>query len=136
MSLQKQLVMLLQKIRMLQRQTKKQKTGKSDISWQNKDITSKVLAEAFKGKSFEVYGVKDSEIVEAGPTNLPAIEANELRMDNLFEFKNGSLGIVDYESTYDEENKVKYLSYVARIVRRIYNERKRFVPIRIIIIRP
>ena len=111
-----------------------EKTGERDISWQNKDILSKVLGDAFKGKSLAVYGVENSEIVDVKPTNLPAIEVNELRMDHLFEFEDGSLGIVDYESSYTEENKVKYLNYVARLSKRIYNDYGRFIPLRVIII--
>ena len=111
-----------------------EKTGERDISWQNKDILSKVLGDAFKGKSLAVYGVENSEIVDVKPTNLPAIEVSELRMDHLFEFEDGSLGIVDYESSYTEENKVKYLNYVARLSKRIYNDYGRFIPLRVIII--
>ena len=43
-------------------------------------------------------------------TSLPAVKANELRLDNLFELADGSVAIVDYESVYDEEDKVKYLN--------------------------
>ena len=54
------------------------------IAYQNKDITSKVLAENFKGKSLRVYGINVPKIVQVLPTNLPQIEANELKIDNLF----------------------------------------------------
>ena len=92
----------------------------AEISWHNKDIMSKVLTETFKGKSFNVYGIQNADIVDVRPTNLPAVEANELRLDHLFEFSDGSMGIVDYESDYREENKVKYLNYIARLLKRIY----------------
>ena len=105
-----------------------------EIAYQNKDITAKTLADQFKGKTFSVYGVDVPEIVDVEPTNLPEIEANELRLDNLFRLKDGSFAIVDYESSYDEENKVKYLGYIARVTKRIYNDHKRFIPIRVIII--
>ncbi len=104
------------------------------IAWQNKDIVSKLLAEQFKGKTFAVYGIDVPKIAEAKPTNLPAVEANELRLDNLFYLIDGSVAFVDYESRYSEENKVKYLGYLARIVKRLYNELKRIPLIRIIII--
>ena len=64
---------------------KRKKKMDSAVAWQNKDIVSKVLAEEFKGKSFSVYGIDVPEILRASPTNLPAIEANELHMDNLFQ---------------------------------------------------
>ena len=51
-------------------------------------------------------------------TSLPAVKANELRLDNLFELADGSVAIVDYESVYDEEDKVKYLNYLTGIVNR------------------
>ena len=79
------------------------------ISWQNKDVVAKSLAERFRGKTFSVYGIDVPEIVDVLPTNLPEVEANELRLDNLFLLKDGSYAIVDYESVYSEENKIKYL---------------------------
>ena len=81
----------------------------TSVAWQNKDITSKILAQEFGGKSFAVYGIDIPAVERAEPTDLPAIEANELRMDNLLTLADGSLAIVDYESGYLAENKVKYL---------------------------
>jgi len=54
------------------------------IAYQNKDITSKILAEKFTGKSLNVYGFNLPKIKEVLPTNLPAIQEDELRLDNLF----------------------------------------------------
>ncbi len=105
-----------------------------DVAYQNKDITSKILAEEFKGKSFAVYGVDIPKIVSVEPTNLPAIEANELRMDNLFFLEDGSYLLVDYESVYDEANKIKYLGYVVRVSQRLYNKLKRYPRIRMLVI--
>ena len=39
------------------------------IAYQNKDITSKFLAENFKGKTFRVYGLELPEIKNVLPTN-------------------------------------------------------------------
>ena len=75
------------------------------------------MAEEFKGKTFAVYGIDVPKIKRVGPTNLPAIEVNELRLDNLFELEDGSYAIVDYESRYAEENKNKYLGYIARMLK-------------------
>ena len=36
--------------------------AEADIAYQNKDITSKMLAENFKGKSFRVYGLDLPEV--------------------------------------------------------------------------
>ena len=98
----------------------KQKNQKPDsvISYHNKDIVSKLFGEKLKHKSFEVYGLKIPEITEVLPTNLPAVEANEMRLDNLFRLKDNSLALVDYESTYDYEDKIKYLNYIVRTLKR------------------
>ena len=93
-------------------------TKKSPIAWQNKDITAKYFGEHLKGKSFAVYGLKLPKITEVQPTNLPAVEANELRLDNLFLLEDNSLALVDYESTYADSNKIKYLNYIVRTLKR------------------
>jgi len=115
------------------------KEGKTEemsqgIAYQNKDIASKILAEKFTGKSLNVYGFNLPKIKEVLPTNLPAIQADELRLDNLFLLEDGSLAIIDYESTYKEENKVKYLNYVARIANQYYSNYKTNLNIRILVL--
>ena len=104
------------------------------IAYQNKDIASKILSEQFRGKSFSVYGIDLPEIEDIRPTNLPAVEADELRLDNLFLLADGSYVFVDYESEYREKNKCDYLKYFARITERLYNEYGRFVPLKLVII--
>lgn len=113
---------------------KEKEDAKSLIAYQNKDITSKVLAGLFKGKSFRVYGLDLPRIIRAEPTNIPAITANELRLDNLFQLADQSVAIVDYESKYKKEDKVKYLNYVTGIVNRYRNEKKECPLLRVIII--
>ena len=66
----------------------------------------------------DVYGLHVPKIVRLLPTNLPVIEANELRMDNLLELEDGSVGILDYESHYSEADKAKYLSYISRVYKK------------------
>ncbi len=106
----------------------------SDIAYQNKDIVSKVMAEEFEGKSFAVYGIDIPKIIKVEPTNLPAIEANELRMDNLFLLEDKSYALVDYESDYKQENMYKYMGYVVRASKRLYNNLGVFPKIRMIVI--
>ena len=89
-----------------------------EIAYQNKDITSKLMAETLKGKSLAAFGLPELKIVDILPTNLPVIESNELRLDNLFLLSDGSLAIIDYESSFSRENFVKYLNYIARVIRR------------------
>lgn len=74
------------------------------------------------------------EIVEILPTNLPAVEANEMRLDNLFRLKDGTIVIVDYESTYSYADKIKYLNYVARTTKRYGLSEKQNQPVRMIVI--
>ena len=93
-----------------------------DIAYRNKDITSKILGEKLKHKSFAAYGLHTPKILQVLPTNLPAVEANELRLDNLFLLEDGSLAMVDYESDYRYEDKVKYLNYLARAIKRYIQE--------------
>lgn len=93
-----------------------------NIAYQNKDITSKIFADNFKEKSLSVYGLDIPKIVQVLPTNLPVLEVNELRIDNLFLLEDGTIAIIDYESTYSKKNKLKYLNYITRVVKRYQKE--------------
>ena len=104
------------------------------ISWQNKDIISKAFAENLKGKSLEVYGIHVPEVEEVLPTNLPSIQANELRLDNAFRFKDQSIGLIDYESAYSENDKLDYIDYLSRVLRYYRKEWKREITVRMIVI--
>lgn len=113
---------------------KKTASDNTEIAYQNKDITSKMLAENFKGKTFRIYGLDLPEIRQVLPTNLPAVKANELRLDNLFELADGTVAVVDYESDYDEADKVKYLNYLTGIANRYLQEKKKCPVLRMIVI--
>ena len=89
-----------------------------EIAYQNKDVASKVTGEALLGSSLAPFGLPHIKIVDVLPTNLPAIESNELRLDNLFLLEDEAVAIIDYESAYSRENFVKYLNYAARVVKR------------------
>ncbi len=105
------------------------------IVYQNKDVMSKHFGEHLKDKSLEVYGFKDiPRIVDVRPTNLPEVEANELKVDNLFLLEDSSIAVIDYESHYSRENIVKYLGYVARIVKRWYSDHGELPKLRLLII--
>lgn len=108
--------------------------GATAVAYQNKDITSKILGESLKNKSFAAYGLNIPRIVDVLPTNLPVIEANELRIDNLFLLEDGSLALVDYESTYADIDKIKYLSYIIRTLKRNMKADKIPKKIRMIVI--
>lgn len=94
----------------------------NDISYQNKDIASKIFAEKFKGKSLHVYGIDLPPVKQVLLTNLPDIQANELRLDNLFLLEDNTFLIIDYESTYKNRNKIKYLKYVVKVLEMYCNE--------------
>ena len=119
------------------RQTHKKKPvpakGKG-VAYQSKDIISKELAESFKGKAFRVYGLDLPEIRTVLPTNIPTIRANELWLDNLFELADSTVAIVDYESEYKKEDKIKYLNYIGRVIKRIYADTGEIPLIRMIVI--
>ena len=90
--------------------------------------------ENFKGKSFRVYGLDLPEVRKVLPTNIPTIKANELRLDNLFELADGSVAIVDYESEYCNDDKVKYLNYLTGIANRYLKEKKKCPMLRMVVI--
>lgn len=106
-----------------------------DIAYQNKDITQKFSAELLKNKSLAVYGLPDIYIKDLLPTNLPAVEANELRMDNLFVLGDDTLALIDYESSFGKKDVIKYVNYIARILKRYESDTgKKFPYLHLIII--
>ncbi len=109
-------------------------TGTRGIAYQNKDIVCKILAERIRGKDLSVLGLDLPRIADIRPTNLPAVELNELRMDNLFLLEDKSYVLVDYESEYSGKNKLKYMGYIARLSRGLYNENNEFSRIHLVII--
>lgn len=117
-----------------QERPRKQNRKPVDIAYQNKDITSKFLAENFKGKTFSVYGLNLPAITQVLPTNIPTVKTNELRIDNLFELADNTVALVDYESEYDQSDKVKYLNYLAEIANRYLKEKQACPNIRMIVI--
>ena len=95
---------------------------KNEITYHNKDVLSKILAENFKDKSLKVYGIDVPKIKQILPTNLPQIQVNEMRIDNLFLLEDDSIAIIDYESDVKWENHLKYLNYIVRILERYKKE--------------
>lgn len=96
---------------------------KSQIAYQNKDIVSKLFGEQMKGKSLSLFGLNTKlKVIDIRPTNIPVVQAKELRMDNLFELEDGSLAILDYESDDKEANFVKYGYYILNVINRYLKE--------------
>ena len=104
------------------------------IAYQNKDIEFKILSEAYKERSFDAYGLKLPRIKAVLPTNLPAVSANELRMDNLFLLEDRTYALVDYESENDVEDRIKYMNYISRIAQKYYTEHGKVPVIRMVVI--
>ena len=104
------------------------------IAYQNKDIASKVFMESFGQKSLKVYGLDLPRVKCLLPTNLPAIEANELRLDNLLLLEDDSIAILDYESIYSAADMIKYAKYLVRVADRYVKDRKPIPTLRFIVI--
>ena len=95
------------------------------IAYQNKDIVSKLFGEQMKGKSLSLFGLNTNlKVIDIRPTNIPIVQAKELRMDNLFELEDGSVAILDYESQFKETNFTKYGYYIMNVINRYLNEGK------------
>ena len=77
------------------------------VAYQNYDIVLKKCGESFKGKTFRAFGLELSKVRQVMPVNIPAVKANELRIDNLFELEDDTVAVVDYESSYEKSDKVK-----------------------------
>ena len=95
------------------------------IAYQNKDIVSKLFGEQMRGKSLSLFGLNTNlKVIDIRPTNIPIVQAKELRMDNLFELEDGSIAILDYESQFKETNFTKYGYYIMNVINRYLNEGK------------
>lgn len=107
---------------------------KSPITYHNKDVISKIFGENLKEKSLDVYGIDIPKIKAVLPTNLPVVEANEMRLDNIFQLEDDSIALINYESKYEYADKIKYLNYVIRTLKRNELIGKLNKPIRMIVI--
>ena len=111
--------------RMEEKDTNKKKDTDATIAYQNKDIVSKLFGDRMKGKSLSLFGLgSDLKVVDVKPTNIPIVQARELRMDNLFELEDGSVAILDYESAYKKANFTKYGRYIMDVIDRYLREEK------------
>ncbi|MDO5426167.1 MAG: hypothetical protein Q4F41_20935, partial [Eubacteriales bacterium] len=86
------------------------------------------MTDTLKNQTLAPFGLPHIRIRDALPTNLPAIEANELRLDHLFLLEDGSLAIIDYESTFSKHDIIKYINYIARILKKYVSEHTGNIP--------
>ena len=112
------------------------KTNNNDIfiTHNFKDITSKFLAQLFKGDSLRTYGFQVPKVESLEPTELPAVMVNDLRVDNLFKFEDDTYALVDYECDYNIKDKFKYHNYLVRIASEYYNNTNKIIKIRMLVI--
>ena len=92
------------------------------IVYQNKDVLLKILAENYKNKSLSAYGLKLPPIKELLPTNLPVIQVDEKRSDNIFLLEDGRILILEYESDVKQKNLLKYGHYAFRVSEAYYGK--------------
>ena len=88
----------------------------------DKDALHKVLAQAYKGKSFAVLGIKLPPIREL----LPAIPLRDGFIDSLFLLEDGTYAVVEYASGCHKTDMVKYTQHLAEIMERYDKEDGRF----------
>ena len=86
------------------------------IVYQNQDVLLKIMSENYQDVSLEVYGLTLPRIMRMLPTNLPNISLDEKRADNVFLLEDNSILVLEYESSNDPENLIKYGHYVFRLL--------------------
>lgn len=111
----------------------KRDKNNNEIAYQHNDIVMKMFTDVCKGKSLAIFDSSLSKVKETLPTNLPTIRANELKIDNLFLLENGEFLIVDYESQYKDDNKIKYGYYTLDIYKK-YKEEYPNIKIKIMVL--
>ena len=84
----------------------------------DRDALHKVLAQAYKGKSFAVLGIKLPPIREL----LPAIPLRDGFIDSLFLLEDGTYAVVEYASGCHKTDMVKYTQHLAEIMERYDKE--------------
>jgi hypothetical protein len=94
-----------------------------EIAFQNKDILLKILSENYKNKTFSAYGLNLPPIKEVLPTNLPALQVNEKRADNIFLLADDSILILEYESKANNQTALKYGHYAFRVAETYFKEK-------------
>ena len=78
----------------------------------DRDALHKVLAQAYKGKSFAVLGIKLPPIREL----LPAIPLRDGFIDSLFLLEDGTYAVVEYASECHKTDMAQYPNYIAKVM--------------------
>ena len=77
-----------------------------------RDALHKVLAQAYKGKSFAVLGIKLPPIREL----LPAISLRDGFIDGLFLLEDGTYAVVEYASGCHKTDMAQYPNHIAKVM--------------------
>jgi len=94
----------------------------SGITHNNKDVMFKMLSQSYENKSLAVYGLKIPKIKRLLPSNYPTVAATEIYADNVFLLEDGSLLILEYESSPTWHCFLKYNRYVIHAIERLKKE--------------
>ena len=94
----------------------------SEITYTNKDVLFKVLSQQYRNKSLAVYGLDVPKIKQMLPSVYPVI-STEHRADTVFLLEDGSLLILEYESTVALSNFLKYLKYIYASIEYLRSEK-------------
>lgn len=78
----------------------------------DRDALHKVLAQAYKGKSFAVLGIKLPPILEL----LPAIPLRDGFIDSLFLLEDGTYAVVEYASGCHKTDMAQYPNHIAKVM--------------------
>ena len=84
----------------------------------DRDALHKVLAQAYKGKSFAAYGITLPPIREL----LPAVPVGDGFIDSLFLLEDGTYAVVECTSGCHKADIIKYPKHIAEIMRRYDKE--------------
>lgn len=84
----------------------------------DRDALHKVLAQAYKGKSFAAYGIALPPIREL----LPAVPVGDGFIDSLFLLEDGTYAVVECTSGCHKADIIKYPKHIAEIMRRYDKE--------------
>lgn len=84
----------------------------------DRDALHKVLAQAYKGKSFAVYGIALPPIRKL----LPAVPVSDGFIDSLFLLEDGTYAVVECASRCHKADVARYPEHIAEIMKRYDND--------------
>ncbi|WP_018307243.1 Rpn family recombination-promoting nuclease/putative transposase [Desulfitobacterium hafniense] len=90
----------------------------TEISYHNNDVLMKVLAEQFRNKTLDVFGIKTAKIKALLPSAHPTIDAKETRSDIIFLLEDDTLLHLEFQTTACERDLKRFLYYDARLASR------------------